>query len=63
MLRTHAEESIEDGYTRKKEERTTKNKMERCMPKRHESTGLRAGEETDRAMLRRKIISHIGDNI
>ena len=25
------------------------------------STGLRAGEETDRAMWRRKIISHIGD--
>ena len=25
------------------------------------STGLRAGEETDRAMWRRKIISHTGD--
>ena len=26
-----------------------------------QSTGLRAGEETDRAMWRRKIISHTGD--
>ena len=34
--RTHTEESIESGYTREKEERTTKNKMERHMPKRLE---------------------------
>ena len=27
-----------------------------------QSTGLRAGEETDRAMWRRKIISHTGDH-
>ena len=27
--RTHTEESVEDGYTREKEERTTENKTER----------------------------------
>ena len=27
---THAEESAEGGYTREKEERTTKNKVEAC---------------------------------
>ena len=29
--RTHTEESVEGGYTREKEERTTENKMERRM--------------------------------
>ena len=39
--RTHIEESVQDGYTREKEYRTTKNKMERREPTRPESTGLR----------------------
>ena len=39
--RTHTEESVEGGYTTKKEERTTKNKIERRVPTR---LGLRAGE-------------------
>ena len=34
--RTHSEESIEDGYTREKEERTTENKMERRVSMRFE---------------------------
>ena len=59
--RTHTEESVEGGYTREKEERTTGNKMERACQRDLKSTGLRAGEETDRAMWRRKIISYTGD--
>ena len=55
------EESVESGYTREKEERTTENKLERRVSTRFESTGLRAGEETDRAMWRRKICNHTGD--
>ena len=51
--RTHNEENVENGYTREKEERTTENKMETRVPMIHESTRLRAGEETDRAMWRR----------
>ena len=62
--RTHTEESVEDGYTKEKEERTTENKMERRVSTRFETywtESLRAGEETDRAMWRRKIISYTGD--
>ena len=59
--RTHTEESVEGGYTREKEERTTENKMERRVLTIFESTGLRAGEETDRAMWRREIISYTGE--
>ena len=51
--RTHTEESVEGRYTREKEERTTENKMERRQ-RDLQSTGLRAGEETDRAMWRRE---------
>ena len=58
----HADESVENGYTRVNEDRTTENKMERRAIQRDmKSTGLRAGEETDRAMWRRKIIRHSGD--
>ena len=35
--RTHTEESVEDGYAREKEERTTENKMERHVPRRLEN--------------------------
>ena len=38
---------LKTGYTSEKEERTTENKMERRVPTRHASTGLRAGEEMD----------------
>ena len=58
--RTYTEESVENGYTREKEERTTENKMERRVSTRCENTGLRAGEETDRAMWRKKIRGHTG---
>ena len=34
--KSHTEESAENGYTREKEERTTKNKMERRVPTRLE---------------------------
>ena len=34
--RTHTEESVEGGYTREKEERTTENKMERRVSMRFE---------------------------
>ena len=57
----NAEESVEGGYTREKEERTTENKMEDACQRDLKSTGLRADEETDRAMWRRKIISYTGD--
>ena len=39
---------------------TTENKMERCGKK---CTGLRAGEEMNRATWSRKIIGHTGDHI
>ena len=56
------EQSDGNGYSWEKEDRTNENKMERRVPTRLEkSTGLRAGEEMDRAMWRRKIISHTGD--
>ena len=49
IWRTPTEESVEGGYTREKEQRDLK------------STGLRAGEQTDRATWRRNIISYTGD--
>ena len=45
--RTHSEEIVEDAYRRKTEDRTTENTMEVCMPIRHESNGMRAGDEAD----------------
>ena len=56
--RTHTEESVEGGYTREKEERTTENKMERRVSTRFETFWT---EETERAIWRRKIISYTGD--
>ena len=41
--RTHTEESVEDGYTREKEERTTENKMERRVSTRHEKYWIESG--------------------
>ena len=58
----NTEESVEGRYTREKEERTTENKMERRMPTRFAKYWTESGEETDRAMWRRKIISHTGDS-
>ena len=58
--RTHTVESVENGYISEKEERTTENNTERCR-RDLKSTGLRAGEETDRAMRRRKICSRTDD--
>ena len=34
--RTHTEESVENGYSREKDARTTENKMDRHVPTRHE---------------------------
>ena len=61
IWRTHTEESIESGYTREKEERTTKNKMERRVSTRSEKYWTESGRGDGRAMWRRKIISHTGD--
>ena len=44
-----------------KEDRTTENNMERSAQQDLNRCGLRAGEATDRAMWRRKIISRTGD--
>ena len=41
--RTHTEESVEGGYTREKEERTTENKMERRMSTRFEKYWTESG--------------------
>ena len=51
----------ESGYTREKEERTTENKMERRVSTRSEKYWTESGEETDRVMWRRRIISHTGE--
>ena len=40
---THTEESVDDGYTRGKEDRTTENKTERRTPTRHEQYGTESG--------------------
>ena len=58
--RMNTEECVEDGYTREKEDRATENKVGKRDMK---ITGLRAGEEMDRAMWSRKIISHTRDPI
>ena len=58
----NTQESDGNGYTREKEEKTIiENKTERYQ-RDLKSTGLRVGEETDREMWRRKIISHTGDH-
>ena len=41
--RTHTEESVEGGYTREKEERTTENKMERRVSTRFEKYWTESG--------------------
>ena len=41
--RTHTEESVEGGYTREKEERTTENKMERHVSTRFEKYWTESG--------------------
>ena len=41
--RTHTEESVEGGYTREKEERTTENKMERRVSTRFEKYCTESG--------------------
>ena len=41
--RTHNEESVEGGYTREMEERTTENKMERRMSSRFEKYQTESG--------------------
>ena len=41
--RTHTEESVESGYTREKEERTTENKMERRVSTRFEKYWTESG--------------------
>ena len=48
--RTHTEESIEDGYTRKREDGTTENRMESRMPTRRVKYWAKSaeGEETNR---------------
>ena len=57
------EENPENGYAMEKEERMTKNTMERYVPARNKiNTGLRAGEQVDRATWSRKIISHTDDS-
>ena len=43
LWRTHTEESIESGYTREKEERTTENKMERRVSTRSEKYWTESG--------------------
>ena len=59
--RTHTEESVEGGYTREKEKRTTETKWKDACQRDLKSTGLRAGEETNRAMWRRTIFSYTSD--
>ena len=59
--RTHTEESVEGGYTREKEERTTENKMERRVSTRFEKYWTESGrgdgqgdvEEKDHQLYRR----------
>ena len=59
---THTAESPKNGYAMEKEERMTKNTMERYLPGRTKTnTGLRAGEHVDRATWSREIISHTDD--
>ena len=41
--RTHTEESVEGGYTKEKEERTTENKMERRVSTRFEKYWTESG--------------------
>ena len=48
IQRTHTEESVEDGYTREKEERMTENKMERHVPTKHEKYLVLARKWTER---------------
>ena len=58
---THTEESVEGGYTREKEERTTENKMERRVSTRFEKYWTESGrgdgqgdvEEKDHQLYRR----------
>ena len=59
---THTEESVENGYNRKKEERTGRLENYWAESGRGDGQGdvekeyqLRVGEETDRAMWRRNI--------
>ena len=56
----HTKECVENGYTREKEDRM-KTRWEDACQRDLKRSGLRAGEETDRVMWRRKIISHTGD--
>ena len=62
--RTHTEESVEGGYTREKEERTTENKMERRVSTRFEKYWTESGrgdgqgdvEKKDNQLYRRPYI-------
>ena len=52
---------IEGGYTRERKRGRPKTRWKDACQRNLKSTGLRAGEETDREMWRRKIISYTGD--
>ena len=57
----YTEESVEGGYAREKEERTTENKMERRVSTRFEKYWTESGRGDGQGMWRRKIISYTGD--
>ena len=62
MMRRDEENTLRKVLRTMEKEVMTKNKKERRVPMRHEKYWIeRAGEETDRATRRRKIISYTGD--
>ena len=57
--RTQTKDSVDDGYTKEREDRATENKMERRVPMKLEKYSTETGEETDiMATWSGKIISH-----
>ena len=53
--RTHAEESVEGGYTREKEDRTTENKMERRVSTRFEKYWTESGRGDGQGDVEKKV--------